>query len=205
MFPLFETLCLKNGVPQNLEWHQKRMNDSSLAVFGESVAYQLTDRIVVPPTFALGNVRCRVEYNLNQMKLTFRPYHLVEIRSLRLINVDNLDYPHKYTDRQALEEAFAMRDGCDDVLFVKNGLITDTSIANVILWNGHQWVTPARPLLPGTCRARLLAEGKIYKSNIRVENLANFTKLRLINALRDFEDVSDIPIHAIEMDQRLTD
>ncbi len=199
MFPLFETLCLKNGVPQNLEWHQKRMNFSSKAVFGKPVVFRLADEIIIQPMYLSGNVRCRVDYNLNQVKLTFRSYHSVKISSLRLINADNLDYPHKFADRRALEEAFALRDGCDDVLFVKNGLITDTSIANVVLWNGTHWLTPARPLLPGTCRARLLSEGKIHKSNIRVENLGNFTKLRLINALRDFKDTYDISINAIDM------
>lgn len=205
MFPLFETLHIQDGVPQNLEWHQKRMNYSSLAVFGKPFDFQLADEIVVPPIYSLGVVRCRVDYNLNQMRFAFRPYHPAEIKSLRLIVADKLNYPHKFADRQALEKAYALRDGYDDVLFVKNGLITDTSMANVILWNGAHWITPARPLLPGTCRARLLAGGGIQEDNIRVEDLGNFTKLRLINALRNFEDANDISINSIEMDQRLID
>jgi 4-amino-4-deoxychorismate lyase len=205
MFPLFETLRIQAGVPQNLEWHQKRMNISSMAVFGKTMAFQLPDEIVVPPMYSMGYVRCRVDYNLTQFKLSFHPYKPIEIESLRLIDADNLYYPHKFTDRRALEAGYALRDGCDEVLFVKNGLITDTSIANVILWNGIQWLTPASPLLPGTCRARLLAGKKIQEANIRVEDLGNFTKLRLINALRNFEDANDISINSIEMDQRLFD
>jgi 4-amino-4-deoxychorismate lyase len=172
-------------VPQNLEWHQKRIKLSSKAVFGKSVVFQLTDEIIVPPLYALGLVRCRVEYNLDHSKLSFHPYKPVEINSLRLIDADNMDYPYKFTDRQAIEEGFALRHGCDDVLFVKNGLITDTSIANVILWNGVQWLTPATPLLPGTCRARLLAHGRIIEADIRADGLHHFIKLKMINALRD--------------------
>jgi 4-amino-4-deoxychorismate lyase len=197
MFPLFETLCIRNGVPQNLEWHQKRMNASAMAVLGKQTILQLADEIIVPPTYASGTIRCRVEYNLEDMKLTFHPYRPVEIKSLRLINADKLDYLYKFTDRRALEEGYALRNGCDDVLFVKNGLITDTTIANVILWDGSQWLTPASPLLPGTCRARLLAQRKISEADIRVEDLSYFTKFQLINAFRDLEDENGIEIEKI--------
>ena len=186
MFPLFETLCIRNGVPQNLEWHQKRMNASAKAVLGKQTIVQLADEIVIPPAYTSGIIRCRVEYNLENLKLTFRPFRPVEIKSLRLINADNLDYPYKFTDRRALEEGYALRNGCDDVLFVKNGLITDTTIANVILWDGSQWLTPGSPLLTGTCRARLLAQQKISEADIRVRELRHFTRLCVINALRDF-------------------
>lgn len=197
MFPLFETIYIQNGMPQNLEWHQKRMITSSSAVFGRTVAFQLADEIIVPPMYSLGNIRCRVDYNLRHLKLSFHPYKLIEIKSLRLIHADNLDYPYKFTDRQALEAGYALRDGCDDVLFVKNGLITDTSIANLVLWNGGQWLTPARPLLPGTCRARLLAQERIFEADIRVNGLHQFTKFRIINALRDLGDDDGIDIGEI--------
>ena len=197
MFPLFETLCIRNGVPQNPEWHQKRMNASSVAIFGKQTLLQLTDEIIIPAAYTSGTFRCRVDYNLERLKLTFCAYQPVEIKSLRLIDADNLDYPHKFADRRSLEAAYALRDGCDDVLFVKNGLITDTTIANVILWNGSQWLTPASPLLPGTCRARLLAQQRIFEADIRVSELNHFAKLCLINALRDFGNEDGIEIGKI--------
>ena len=42
---------------------------------------------------------------------------------------------------------------------MKQGLLTDTSIANIALSDGTHWYTPAHPLLKGTKRAALLEEG----------------------------------------------
>ena len=72
----------------------------------------------------------------------------------------------KLRQRGKLNELFAKKGSCDDVIIVRNGLITDSSYANLIFFDGREWITPKVPLLEGTCRARLLASGKIKTGNI---------------------------------------
>lgn len=72
---------------------------------------------------------------------------------------DTIDYRYKSTDRKELEALYALRGNQDDVLIVRNNLLTDTSIANVALEKEGVWYTPRTPLLKGTKRALLLEQG----------------------------------------------
>ena len=113
-----------------------------------------------------------------------------------MVSADDLDYTYKYSKREKLESLFALRGACDDVLIVRKGLITDSSYANVVFFDGGQWWTPKVPLLEGTCRARLLADGQIKAAALRVEDVKPFKGLKLINALRDM-DQPMIPIESL--------
>ena len=108
-----------------------------------------------------------------------------------------LMYGHKYADRQAINTLFARRGAADDILLVRDGLLTDTSYANVALFDGKCWYTPAHPLLEGTQRARLLAEGILHPIDIRPADLPRFESIKLINAMLDWEQTAPIPIHAV--------
>ena len=70
-------------------------------------------------------------------------------------------------------------------MIVRKGWITDSYYANVVFFDGKDWWTPERPLLEGTCRARLLANGIIKTTPLQVEDLKNFLGIKLINAMRD--------------------
>ena len=102
------------------------------------------------------------------------------------------DYTYKSCDRSALNALFGQRAGADDVLIVRRGLITDTSIANIALWNGSRWETPEAPLLEGTMRAYLLDEGLITPCAIRPQDLPRYTRVRLFNAMISFGEI-DFP------------
>ena len=86
----------------------------------------------------------------------------------------------------------------DDVLIVRHGLLTDTSIANIALWNGCEWHTPAQPLLAGTQRRYLLDTGQIKETDIPVASLGNYRHIRLFNALIPFGEV-ELPVGQIRM------
>jgi 4-amino-4-deoxychorismate lyase len=89
-------------------------------------------------------------------------------------------------NRDAINQLFAEKGTADDVLFVKNGLITDTSIANVAFFDGLQWVTPSIALLEGTTRARLLQSGKLHLMDITPAMLPRFKRMALCNAIFGF-------------------
>lgn len=75
------------------------------------------------------------------------------------------------------------------MLIVRNGRLTDTSIANVALWNGTEWHTPSFPLLKGTHRQRLLDEGRIVERDITVDDLSLYSRVRLFNAMISFGEI----------------
>jgi 4-amino-4-deoxychorismate lyase len=113
---------------------------------------------------------------------------------------DAIDYHVKFFDRSRLESLYALRGDCDDIIIVKNGLVTDTSMSNLIFLDGARWITPAEPLLAGTCRERLLSEGNITAATIRPKDLDHFIGVKLINAMRDPDEEEMIPIGNVVTD-----
>ncbi len=204
MYHLFETISIRNSVAENLKWHQLRLESSYLALFGQSPDFSLETVLEIPDECRNGHFRCRVDYDRKIREIRFTSYHKKAIKSLKLVEDNQIDYRYKFSDRQHLDKLFEMRGNCDDVLIVKNGLISDTSFANVILWDGLRWITPSEPLLPGTCRARLLENGLISEANIKATKLNLFKELRLINALRGLDDMESIPVRNIGKPGRFT-
>ena len=74
----------------------------------------------------------------------------------------------------------------EDVLIVKDGCLTDTSIANVALYDGKMWCTPSHPLLRGTKRAELLDKKIIVEKDIPQAHLGKYSKIMLFNAMIDW-------------------
>jgi 4-amino-4-deoxychorismate lyase len=102
-------------------------------------------------------------------------------------------------DRSGLADLFAQRGTYDDVLLVQNGYITDSYYCNVAAWDGKAWRTPARPLLAGTQRAQLLAKGTLQPADIHHNDLKNFEKLALFNALLGWEDRQEVWLEDISL------
>ncbi len=197
MSRLFESISIRNGIAENLPWHQERVEHSFRALYGKAAGFRIVDILRIPLEYRHGHFRCRLDYDPDFQELNFTPYELKEIRSLQLVVNNQIDYSHKYSDRRMLDLLFQERGGCDDVLIVKNDLITDTSYANIVLWDGHRWLTPDEPLLRGTCRARLLDYGLISEARITVKELGRFKEVKLINAMRGIDDMPPIPVSSI--------
>lgn len=187
MSPFIETIRIEHGAIQNLSYHNQRMNATRKALFGPDTLIDLADSI--QPDNCLQRTKCRIEYNKDILMVDYAPYQIRPVHSLRLLSCDAIDYPYKSTNRSALNALFADRGEADDILIIRNGLLTDTSICNIALWNGETWVTPAMPLLPGTMRASLLNAGKIIPSDIRPEDLPDYSRIRLFNAMIGFGEV----------------
>lgn len=98
---------------------------------------------------------------------------------------------HKTTHR-ALYEAARLPE-CDDVLlWNERGEVTESTIANLVVARGGEWLTPpvACGLLPGTARAQWLAEGRLREAVIRVEDLVGCDKIFLLNSARGLWEIS---------------
>ena len=183
MLHLLESIKLENGHWHQLPYHEQRLQRAQLELFGEVTIRGLARQIAVPDHARRGVYKCRLRYGRRIEQVEFVPYEPRTIRTLRRVHCDTIDYSHKYADRSELNELFARRKGCDDVLIIKNGLVTDTSYANVIFYDGQRWVTPATPLLRGTQRQYLLDRRIISEQLIREQDLHAFQQFRPINAL----------------------
>ena len=96
-----------------------------------------------------------------------------------------------------MELLFSQKENCDEILIVKNGLLCDTSIANIALFDGRKWMTPKTPLLEGTTRQRLLESGFLTVKDIAVEDLKMYSQMALMNAMIDFDIIADKKIEEI--------
>ncbi len=185
MYQLVETIKCIDGKLVNLQYHQSRLNLSRKALFRPCKEINLQESIAVPDEYKKGLFRCRVVYSRNVEKIEFLPHHYRPVKSLKLIESNSIDYRYKYTDRQLLDQLFNQRENCDDILVVKNGYITDSFIANVVFYDGKKWWTPDSPLLPGTQRARLIYEKKIFVCPVTPGDVPKYQKAGLINAMQD--------------------
>ena len=179
-------------------WHEERMSRSRSELWNLPDPLSLEELIDIPEEWKNGTVRCRIVYGTNLESVTFHKYDKQPVNSLRLVECNDIDYHLKKTDRSMLNDLFSRREGCDEIIIIRNGLVTDTSISNLIFFDGEKWVTPSTPLLEGTCRQRLLYEGKISEAMILVENLEHFCGFMFINAMRPMEEEKMIPMKAIK-------
>lgn len=180
---LFEAVCIKDGKVPDLGPHNRRMNRSRAELLGREDPLDLGSYITVPGDFKTGKVKCRIFYSETVEKVEYEHYQQKNIRSLRLVENDEIDYSHKYADKNPLLKLLEIKGNCDDILIVKNGLITDTSFSNIILFNGQEWHTPAQPLLNGTKREHLLSKHLIIGKDIKPTDLRRYLQVSLINAM----------------------
>ncbi|QIA08597.1 aminotransferase class IV [Draconibacterium halophilum] len=194
---LLETIKCKDGKLYNLEYHQARFHLARMKYFPNAPQLTLEELIKIPEECAKGLFRCRVVYTERIQNIEFVPHEYRPVKNLKLIGDNTIKYQNKYTNRKQLQQLFDRRGDCDDILIVQNNCITDSFTANPIFFDGEKWWTPDTPLLPGTQRARLLAENKIAVCHITVNDLHNYQKVGLINALQDMEDMPVLPVQRI--------
>ncbi|MEE3715651.1 aminotransferase class IV [Tumidithrix elongata RA019] len=184
---LLETIKVKNSNLQNIEFHNQRLNFSRERLFSANQKLDLESEIQIPSDLKDGISKCRVLYRDKIEKIEFHPYQIKLVKTLQIVYSDRIDYPYKFADRTSLE---SLKTGivADDILIVKNGLISDTSYANIVFFDGRDWITPATPLLKGTKRSQLLQQQKIRAEIITIDDLQKFQYAKLINAMIDLEE-----------------
>lgn len=194
MCQFIETIRIEEGKAVNLAFHNYRFNKTRRDIFECNLPVNLADHI--HPEQYIDRTKCRVEYQEEVVNVEYSPYAVRPVESLRIVTSDGLDYTYKSSNRQKLDELFKQKGEADDILIVRDGLLTDTSIANIALWNGEQWETPETPLLAGTMRASLLGKGKIVSAVIRPQDLSRFSLIRLFNAMIGFGEI-ELPVRNI--------
>lgn len=179
----FETIKCEDEEVLNLSYHQKRMANTV------GINFDLGEYIYPPSTKLL---KCKLIYNKDGItNISFSEYKKREICSFKLIYDDEIKYNKKAINRENIDNLFLQKDEADEIIIIKNGVVTDTSIANIAIYNGESWITSSKFLLEGTMRAKLLKEEKIFEKDITVKMLKDSKKIALLNAMIGFDELKD--------------
>lgn len=196
---LIETIKFENGKFANIKLHQIRMNNARNLLFDCNNNIYLNNELEkYTKNHPIENIqKCRIIYNKQIENIEFHPYVFPKIKSLKIVFNDLIDYNFKYENRESINQLFKQRQNCDDILIIKDGLITDTSYCNILFFDGKRWLTPEKPLLKGVQRQFLIENEIIETANITISDLQYFTKARLINAMIGFEQELNLKIEKI--------
>ena len=151
--------------------------------------FELEKRVHVPSDELL---RCKVVYDESGiLDVQYFAYELKKPRTFRVVYDDEIEYQKKYMYRDFLDSLVC---GSDEIIVVQDGLITDTSRANIAMYDNNEWLVTKKPLLFGTTMNRLLDEGFLRVANISVEMLKNAKKIAVMNAMVGFLQIEEFEI-----------
>jgi len=184
---LFESIKIENGLINHLDLHQKRVN-RSLTYLNATSTHNLNEFIANISLPNTGLYKLRISYDLTRIiTYSITPYISKDkIEHIKLMDGSHIEYHLKYEDRtsinQLLEEAKA-----DEIIMTNQGYLTDSSYANIIVYDGSNWHTPKTPLLHGVQREFLIKTHKIIPSTIHYKQLHHYRYISFINALNPIE------------------
>jgi 4-amino-4-deoxychorismate lyase len=194
MYPLVESIRIENRQLHHIELHNQRLNSAMHRYFGIEKKISLEDIIDIPSGLTNIRYKCRVTVTPENINVNIAPYIQREIKTLKIVYDNEIDYSFKTEDRQRLDNAYEKRGECDDIIIIKNEYVTDSWAANILFFDGAKWVTPDTPLLEGTQREYMLSHNLIKLQRISVNDIHSFQKVRLVNAMIDFERAPEIVI-----------
>ena len=184
----FETIKIENGTIRNLELHNARLNRTILKNF--DILSQIDLSNFVSPPSQSKTYRCKILYTKEIEKIEFYSIIKREFEYFKLIETD-IEYTYKATDRKNIDFLFKQKELCDDIIMVKKGLLTDTSIANIAFFDGSVWITPKTPILRGTYREFLLKHKLILEKDVRIKEIENYTGFAIMNAILGFYEIKN--------------
>jgi 4-amino-4-deoxychorismate lyase len=188
MFPVFESIKVLDGVVMHLDYHIARMQSTCKKLWGETKAIEPCVQEILNNK-QNGLQKCKLMYDLNTHQIEWSSYQPKKVETLLLLEDHEISYPHKYCDRSVFLKAGKCMDENTEVIYCKNGLLTDSTYSNVAMWNGTEWHTPLEPLLLGTKRQYLLDTGLLKEHAIEVSQLNKYSKICLINAMLELGEI----------------
>ena len=197
MYPFLESIRLEKRQLHFLAEHEDRFRRTQQDNWGK-VLYQDLDRIIMEnPALPKDHqkYKCRLVYSETGLQLNFIPYQPRDIKYLKIVEADRLEYNYKSTDRSKLDELTKDLPKETEILIFKNRLLTDSSFSNLALFNGDQWHTPKSPLLAGVHRSYLLKRKILKPVDITAPDLQFYKRIRLINAMMDWNETWELPIN----------
>jgi 4-amino-4-deoxychorismate lyase len=184
----FETICVQNRRLINLAYHEARLNKTRTELFGLKDLWDLSKLIMVPDSVTDAPHKCRVTYGEGIDNIKWEPYNFRTITKIQRVYDNTIDYSYKYNDRTNLNILYEQRNSAEEILIIKNGMVTDTLYCNVAFLKDDKWFTPDSPLLSGTQRAFLLDSGIIEEAHILEKDIQKYNHIKLFNAMVDWNN-----------------
>jgi 4-amino-4-deoxychorismate lyase len=197
MYQFIETIRVASGNVENIFYHQQRVN-RTLDYFKSNHTIDVAKKIVTQPSIH-SIIKARVVYSLTQIEeITYSPYSIKPINSVKLVEASNEGYDFKYANRDWLKKKL-LEAKTDEIIIIRNKLITDASYANLTFFDGTNWLTPQQPLLLGTRRAALLDKKIIKEAPITINDLQKFSHMKFINAMMLWDESPVIVVNQIKV------
>lgn len=189
-----EVICINDGQPLHLSYHLKRMEKTVRDIYHQPMPEL---QLEIPDEARKGRFKCRIEYADAILSVAFSPYKQKQRRSVALVCDDHICYSYKSTDRRRLDY-LVQQAKVDDVIIVRNGMITDASYCNLVFedFEGALF-TPSDALLHGTCRQRLIDSGVVEERSIRADEMLHYKTVYFINAMIPLHEAQQIPVNQI--------
>jgi len=194
-FELLETLALVEGEYALLERHLDRARNSA-QYFGFVWDESQVEKALADACAAHRSGRWRVRLivarsgaprvEAQPLAATREEPLIVKFATCPVDTRDPLVF-HKTTARSRYDEELKRCQPCDDViLWNARGEVTESTIANVVVFsNGKHWTPPRESgLLAGTLREDLIAKGLLFERSIKKEELESVGSFSLINSVR---------------------
>lgn len=173
-----ETIQLRNGKFSLLTYHQRRVNETL-----QQPTFSLAEILRTQNFPGDGLFKVRISYSKKDFTVTYEPYQQKQIHSLRIVESDKIDYSQKWENRSEIEKLYLEKGEASDIVIVRQKKVTDSSYANLLLWDDHRWITPTSFLLNGVMRQYLLDTGVIQEKVVNYKDLKLYSKVKLINAM----------------------
>ncbi|MBK8699248.1 MAG: aminotransferase class IV [Saprospiraceae bacterium] len=197
MSQLVESIWIRNGRIHNMTFHQARYATTYFNLFGR-LARTTLRRLIDARALAFDDVKCRILYDKSGAGVSYEKYERKPIETIRVLTDDQIEYPYKFLARPNLDALFQQRGDADEIAIVKNGLFTDAYYYNLVFENRDGLFTPRLPLLEGTMRQSLLEKKYIRPADIAIDQLGEYEKIHLINALNPL-DFQVIPVSGLKL------
>ncbi len=184
-----ESIKLLDGELYRLAYHQKRLADTIKKYHPDHEILDLEDVISIEDYRKKGLFKVRIVYGQKIESLVISPYKIKEIKSIKVVDANEISYPSKFLKRENLSYHYEQKGDFDEILFSKHGLLTDAYYYNVALSKNEQWYTPKTPLLHGVMRADLIDQGILIGQDISAKHLDQYDKICLINAMTELGEI----------------
>lgn len=184
-----ESIKLLDGELFRLDYHQKRVVGTMKKYHSGHEIPNLADVISIGNDQKEGLYKVRIVYGSQIESVVISPYQTKKIKSIKVVHDDGISYSSKFLRRESLTDHYDQKGDFNEILFSKNGLLTDAYYYNMALCKNEQWYTPKTPLLHGVMRADLIDQGILLEQDISVKHLDKYDKICLINALTEFGDI----------------
>ena len=182
-----ETIAVENRQFKNLSYHEARLNKTREKLWGYLDYWDLSKMLVIPDSITNDLHKCRLAYGFEIDAIKWEPYTPRTISKIQRVYHDSVEYSFKYDQRPELNTLFAQKNDADEILIIKQGMVTDSFYYNVAFLDNNKWYTPDTFLLPGTQRAFLIDYGILEEAKIAEKDIYKYSHIKLFNAMVEWD------------------